>query len=153
MNENAAPSDETSAQVRSNMASLVDLFDAAPKVWMVEVAFNPLVADTYPAHSAAFAAVSGGAGTWQEFDDAESGKRFLVAREPAGGWDFVATAAGVTIVGYVVELATDTTVKICGNLFDEPIPIATVGQHIVLPYVSLPIDQVFGPVPIPQTES
>jgi len=146
---NAAPTNELTEQVRTALSSIPDWLDASAKVWLVETAFLPTDGTTYPAHSAAFAALTGG-GNWEVEFDAVSGEWFLVQPEPVDGWDFVSTGAGVSIVGYVVELATDTDTKICGNMFENPIAVTAVGQHITIPYVSLPINQMFGTVPIPQ---
>jgi len=150
MRDNAVATDATIAIARQGLEGVADVFDAAAKVWLVEDNFVPGVAASYPAHSAAFAGITAAAGSWQVRFDAESGRFFLVAREPAGGWDFVSLSGGVSIVGYVVELGADTATKMGGNMFDAPIPVGGAGEHISLPYVSLPVNQVFDIVPIPQ---
>ena len=153
MNENMAPTAETIAASRQAIAAAGDVFDAPAKVWLVEDVFNPRDSGTYPAHSAAFASTTAGAGGWLVQFDAMTSKWFLVAKEPSGGWDFVAIADGISIAGYIVELASDTDVKIGGNVFENPVPIVSTGQHVTLPYVSLPIEDLFPGIPVPQTES
>jgi len=153
MNKNMCPSDHLQGVARAAMTSLADFTDATCKVWLVEEDFNPAIATTYPAHSAAFAAVTGAAGGWELIFDAMTLEWFVVAREPAEGWDFVSIDDGVSIVGYIVELATDTDTKIGGNKFENPISITATGQHVMLPYVSFPVTNLFGNVPIPQTET
>jgi len=138
MNAVGVVTSEFQALARAALATIEDYTDGQITVSLVEDAFDPKDLATYPAASAAFAGVNNAA-AWQVEYDALSERWFLVAPDPVDGWDFVSLAAGVTIVGFTIEGAAD---KFSGNMFEVPIPITAIGQHINLPWVAIDITDV-----------
>jgi len=60
----------------------------------------------------------------------------VVAPEPAGGWEFLSTAGGVTITGFVIKGGTTSANKIGAAKFENPIAVTAINQTIVIPYVA-----------------
>jgi len=139
MDANVVVANQTLTAVRDALVGMVDWFDGPARVRLVSTTFNPADATTYPVTSTSFAAKDAG-GLFEVQFDALSGKWFLVALDPDEGWDFTSTAAGDSIVGFIVAATADAN-EIGGNLFVNPIPVTAVGQHITLPWVTIDITQ------------
>lgn len=138
MKANCVPNPAMLDVVRGVIAAATDLFDGPARVRLVEGDFNPADPATWPVASAAFALLDAG-GAWVAEYDAVEGNYKLVAPDPDGGWDFISTASGVTITGFIAVLSTDVTVKITANTFLSPVPVTSIGQHVILPYVDFPL--------------
>jgi len=136
--------------VRDSLPGVTDWFDSPPKVSLLTgdwVAADPT---TWPAVSPQFAAINGTAATtWEVLWDAVESNWKLLAPEPVGGWDFVSSGAGESITGFKVENAGDTDNKIGAIRFANAIPVTAAGEHIVLPNVSLPLQEILAPVDEP----
>lgn len=109
-----------------------DIFSPAWDVSLVEDTLDPKDSTTYPAASTHFAPLTAGGESALAFD-AASGKYFMVAPEPAGGWVFTAATITdpITIRGFICECGT---VKVCGMLVN-PISVTANGQTITIPQV------------------
>jgi len=130
---------EMQRAARELIAVTPDWLDTPPKVRLVTVPFVPNNSGTYPAVSPVVPFLVGTTGApWELQYDAVEGDWKVVAPEPVGGWDFVSTDAGDSIVGFTVENAASNN-WIGGNMFETPIPVTDAGQHIMLPNFSLPL--------------
>lgn len=149
MNANGVVTNEFTALVRTALANIADYTDGPVDVKLVETAFDPKVKASYPVGSAAFDTLNS-TGAWDIEYDAVTGRWYLVAPDPADGWDFVSLSGGVSIVGFVVSGAAE---YFCGNMFENPIPVGAAGEHINLPWVALDITQLIidaiTPYPLP----
>jgi len=147
MKANCIPTEQTTEDVREIVLSTSDTLDVAAVVALVEADFVPSDSTTWPAASTNFPLLTASA-VWEIEHDAVSDKDFFVAPEPAGGWDFVSTAAGPNIVGFIVR-GTASTDRVFANKFATPIPVPAAGVHITLPYVAAQADQIIAPAEEP----
>jgi len=150
MKANVVSSPQMAIEVQNALVATVDFLDTPPKVSLITgdwVADDPT---TWTAVSPVIAAINGTTATpWEVVYDAVEGDFKILAPEPVGGWDFVSSGAGDSITGFKVENAGTTTNKIGAIRFETPIPVTATGQHIVLPYVALPVAAVLQPVDQP----
>jgi len=108
-------------------------------VWtvsIVEGSFTPADPTTWPAASSKFTPKVSDDLPSLHFD-AASGKYFLMAPEPAGGWLFAATgiSASITAGGYIIKCGTN----LVGADLITPATITADGQTVTLPYVCLEV--------------
>jgi len=150
MKANLVASPYTTESVRDFLPDTTDLFDGPPKVSLITgdwVANDPT---TWTVVSPVVAAINGtAAAPWEVVFDGVEGNYKLLAPEPVGGWDFVSSGAGDSITGFKVELASDVTKKIGAIRFETAIPVTASDEHIVLPYVALPLADLFAAVEQP----
>jgi len=109
---------------------------------LVETSFDPKDSTTYPTPSTHFDPALGSEAPYILFD-APSGKNFLFAPEPAGGWTFTSETITdpISVNGYLVYC---DGIVIGGNLIVATVISAT-GQTITLPYATMLLNQ--APVP------
>jgi len=137
---NIVPSDALTTLVRSLLTTVEDYTDVAVTVALLEGEFDVKDGTTWPAASTAFTPLVA-TDVMEVQYDATSGKYLLVAPDPDGGWDFVSTAAGVTITGFKVT-GVGTTERVFAAKFLNEIPVTATGQHITIPYVAADVSTV-----------
>lgn len=149
MQANLVPTELLALAAQNQMTALEDMTNVAAVVALVDTDFVPSDSTTWPAAAANFP-LKTASGIYEIERDAVTGKDFLVAPDPAGGWDFISTGAGAPIVGFIVR-GTLSTDRAFANKFTTPIPVGAAGVHINLPWVAADITQTITPAesPIP----
>lgn len=140
MNANVVVSNEFMAEAREAVRTSVGWMDESAKVRLVTAVFDPKNGAGFPAGAAGFPVLDA-TDAWQLEYDATTQKFYLVAPDPAEGWDFISTAGGFSIVGFVVVSGIAAS-PIGGNVFETPIPVGAAGEHINLPWVTVDVTQI-----------
>lgn len=143
MKSNLVPTEQLLEQGQTVLVELADMMGSPAVVALVSTDFVPADSATWPAADASFPLLTSPA-AWELQHDGVSEKDFFVATDPAGGWDFESTAAGASIIGFIVR-GTTAANRVFANKFATPIPNPAAGTHIVLPYVAVEASQIVVP--------
>jgi len=143
------PSPELVGGFRSAAVTITDMTDSAVVVRLVEDSFAPEDPSTWPAPSAHFASKTSGTPPTLEYD-AVSELWYVVWPDPEDGWDYVSATITdpITVTGFTVKNAAGDNI---GAATIPPVAVSENGQHIVLPFISLAIGDLWVPADIPVT--
>lgn len=134
MNGTLVPTPIFEQHTRDAMEVIVGYTDDVWTVSLVEGSFDPSIPTAWPTASAHFTPLVSD-DTPQLHFDAASGKYYLVAPEPASGWQFSSSTitTSISVGGYIVKCGTN----LIGANTIPTVTITADSQNITLPYVSV----------------